>query len=156
MAHVELKPATREDAAYIGERVRKADFDELVVQTMEHPYYTMIRGIEANPDKAVTGWIDGRPVCMWGVTSAGMILKVGIPWMVGTDHLDKDARVFLRRCRKPVMELLDGYDMLVNYVDARNTRAIEWLKFCGFTVDDPEPYGFTRMPFHKFWMRREE
>jgi len=156
LVHVDIIPATHEHAQYIAERVREHDFNELVVQTLEHPYYTMLRGMAANPEKAMTGMIDGNPVCMWGVTSAGMILNVGIPWMVGTNHLDENAGTFLRRCRKPVMALLDGYDMLVNYVDARNVRAIGWLKFCGFKVNDPEPYGFTGLPFHKFWMRKGE
>lgn len=156
MDHVEIRKANKHDALYIGERVREDDFNELVVQTHEHPYYTMVKGIDANPDKAMTGLLDGVPVCMWGVTPAGMILRVGIPWMVGTYHLDDAAFTFLKRNRGTIIDMLNDFDILVNYVDARNVRAIGWLKFCGFTIDDPEPYGNTGLLFHKFWMTKGE
>lgn len=158
MAHVEIRQATLDDALQIARHVRPADVAEIAAQTLQHPYYSMVRGLEADAVRTMTGLIDGVPVCMWGVAPAGLILKVGHPWMVATTHLDDDlnAKIFLRRCRKPVMALMAGYDTLVNYVDARNTRAIEWLRWCGFTIHDPEPYGLTRLPFHKFTMQRGE
>lgn len=154
MALVEIRDATEADADFIARRVRKADFDEIVASSGKHPYYAMIQGL-SHSTSAKTATFNGEPACMWGVAPGGMILQVGVPWMVGTDLLDQHAKAFLRRCRKPVMSLLDGYAILMNYVDARNVRAVEWLAFCGFTVDDAEPFGLSGQPFHKFWMSRE-
>lgn len=152
----EIRKATEQDALEIARHVRPDDLAEIAAQTFQHPYYSMLRGLKENPDKTMTGLIDGVPVCMWGVVPGGFLFKVGIPWMIGTVHLDTHAHTFLRRCRKPVMELFAGYDTLFNYVDARNTRAIEWLRWCGFTVHEAEPYGLNRLPFHKFTMHRGE
>jgi len=50
---------------------------------------------------------------------------------------------------------LAGYSHLENWVDARNTKAINWLRWLGFTVHDPVPFGVAGLPFHRFDMRRE-
>lgn len=149
---VDIRPANLDDAHYIGHFVRPADLQEHRAASGRHPYFAMQRGLEEG-SVAMTGTIDGTPVCMWGVRRESLLNNIGIPWMVGTVALDSNAMLFLRRCRKPVLELLGGYDMLVNYVDERNTRAIEWLRFCGFEIGEPEPYGVAGLPFHKFWMK---
>ena len=111
----------------------------------------MLNGLKFS-EKAFTGLVNGWPVCMWGVVSEGLIGNVGTPWMVGSRLLDVHARTFLRRCRKPLVEIFRGYDKLENYVDARNVRSIQWLRFMGFTVEDQTvTYGALKMQFHRFW-----
>ena len=41
---------------------------------------------------------------------------------------------------------------MFNYVDARHTDAIRWLKWLGFTLHPATPYGPFDLPFHKFTM----
>lgn len=154
MVIVEIVPATPEHAYEIAKNVRQPDVDELWAATAQRPLDVMLKGI-ARSEKAMTGMADGVPVCIWGVVYESFIGKVGVPWMVGSVALDMVAVTFLRRCRAQLMEIFAGYDMLVNYVDARNKKAIQWLRFMGFTIsDEPVPYGIFKFPFHKFSMRR--
>lgn len=154
MDQVEVRPADEIDARFIALHVRQADFDELVEGSMLTPYQTMMRGIEQAPETAMTGTINHKPVVMFGVVDGGTLGNVGVPWMVGTKWLDQKANTFLRRSRTHLMEMFSEYDMLLNYVDARNVRAIQWLQWLGFTIEPPEPMGMRGLMFHKFWMMK--
>lgn len=147
-----IEPAKYEDIEAIGKIVRDADRAELWAAAMQEPESVMRRGIKLS-DYALTGFADDKPVCMYGVVTTSFIGNSGTPWMVATKYLDDYALPFLRRCRGPVMVMLQEYDILQNYVDARNVRAIEWLKWLGFKVTpEPKPYGLLGLPFHKFEM----
>ena len=135
--------------------IRAADRAELWAVRMQTPEQVMERGLEMS-DKAMVGLVNGRAACMWGVVHESLIGPMGTPWMVGTTLLDQYAKTFLRRCKKTLVDMFEDYQHLENYVDARNTRTIQWLKWLGFTVHkEPEEYGILRLPFHKFTMRKE-
>ncbi len=155
MAVIEFKKADEMEARFIATHVREADYLELADGTLTHPYDAMIRAINDDPERSVTAYINGIPVCMFGVTPAGICLSSGIPWMIGTHFIDKTPKSFLRKCRDVVCKISNNFDYLVNYVDARNTRAVEWLKWLGFTINEAEPYGPKGLLFHKFWMTQE-
>jgi len=57
-----------------------------------------------------------------------------------------------KRSRYYVLEMKRHFQRLENYVDARQKRSIRWLKWCGFTVENPKPWGTLGLPFHQFWM----
>lgn len=157
MASTELIPTTQEHVEWVSRRARKADTDELWAAGYLSPEACMRSG--ASRGVAITGLIDQEPVAVWGVVPASIVLGIGVPWMVTTRALDDDARarVFLRACRAGLATITDGYDILMNYVDARNGRAIRWLRFMGFDVDPvARPYGAMRLPFHRFTWRRGE
>lgn len=78
----------------------------------------------------------------------------GIPWLVSTVHIDRHARGFLRVCRPLLQDMLTRHDELINYIDVRNTGAIRWLKWLGFTMHEPIPAGVRALPFMKFTMSR--
>lgn len=152
MAVVSIIPATTDHIEQMRDMVRPEDRDELWASCMRTPEETMKSAIEYS-EIAQTGCIDGIPVMMWGVVRESLICDVGVPWMVGTTLLDRHAVTFLRRCKRPVLELFKDYDMLTNYVDVRNVRAIAWLRWLGFKIaDEPEPYGLMRLPFLRFTM----
>lgn len=151
MPVAEIVPATEDHIVAIAKMVRPEDKAELWAACLQTPDAVMRGALERG--HALTGLVDGEPVCMWGVVPQSLLINWGAPWMVGTTALERHALMFLRRCRKQVLELFAGYDMLLNYVDARNARAIQWLKWLGFTVEKtPEKYGFLNLPFHKFSM----
>jgi len=143
------------DARFIATNVREADFKELVEGSLTHPYHAMIKAMADSPDQAFTATIRDMPICMFGVSDAGLVGSVGVPWMVGTHLIDRHSTSFLRQSRHLMVEMFNRYDMLINYVDARNTRAIQWLKWLGFTIEEPQPYGPKGLPFNMFRKTRE-
>lgn len=76
--------------------------------------------------------------------------NIGIPWMITTHHVDRHARAFLHSTREILAEMLDRHEALTNFIDARNTRAIRWLRWLGFEIAEPMPRGVAGLPFHQF------
>lgn len=96
--------------------------------------------------------LDDAPIGLFGVVPVSVLGSIGTPWMLGTDGITKISRKFLRGCRYYMPEMISGFNRLENYIDARNTVSIQWLKWLGFVIMDPEPYGHLNLPFHKFYM----
>jgi hypothetical protein len=150
-----IVPATAEHIPAIAADLREADREELRAVGCMDPLDCMFHGL-AHSEKAWTGLIDEEPVCMFGAVPASILGNVGRPWMVGTNRLDKHPLVFLRRCKREgcLGEMRERFDVLTNYVDVRNTRAIEWLMWLGFDVRfEPVRIGPYKMPFLRFEMR---
>lgn len=152
MARHSLIPSTLDHAAEIAANVRLEDKNELWASGLITPLKAMEMGMSYG-DKTITGIYDGVPVCMWGVLSESLLFNRGTPWMVASKAVEKIASRFLREAKPALLEMLSGYDMLQNYVDERNTRAREWLRWMGFKIEKPEPYGALNLPFHRFWIR---
>lgn len=145
-------PAQIEHVAPMLEHIRQADIDELWSANRVTPEDALTIGIKVSTE-AWSGLVDGKPVCIFGVAPASMLGGIGVPWMVGTSEVDKHAKAFLRRNKPYVKQMLTLYNYLVNHVDSRNTRAVSWLRWLGFTICDAAPYGFEGVPFHRFEMR---
>ena len=144
-----LTPATPEDAEFIAAHARQSDIDELLAVANVTPLECLLNGIKMSP-QAYTGWIDGERVCMFGVSAISVLTGFGVPWMVGTDAIDRHAIAFIKGSRSAIRTLFAQWGRLYNLVDARNTRAVRWLRFLGFTIEKPIPYGVEKLPFHPF------
>lgn len=149
--NVDMIPATIEHAIHIARHARREDVLELWAAGRTDPLSAMRKGMFNSTGRALTGMIAGEPVCMWGIAEGSLLGNVGVPWMIGSARLDAHAMTFLRRCASQLDQLAAGYELLSNWIDARNTKAIRWLRWLGFTVEAAEEYGFDRKPFHPFW-----
>lgn len=154
MATVDIVPATDEHARHIAQHVREPDRQELWAAVMQKPLGVMLHCMRLS-DHAMTGLLDGEPVCMWGVMTESLLFGVGCPWMVATDRLDTCFAHFLRRSREHTVRMLDDYAVLENHVDIRNKKAIRWLRWMGFKMQEVVPYGLLQQPFQRFVMMRE-
>lgn len=99
---------------------------------------------------------EGHVLGMFGVASQSVLSDVGIPWFLMTEDLLKDwASAFARLSKGFILRASNLHPILLNYVDVRNTDSIRWLKWAGFKVFPPEPYGPDNMLFHKFTYNKE-
>lgn len=148
----EIVQATQEHALYIGEHMRQADREEVAASHGHTPKQAVTRSFAVS-DKCWTCLADGEPVCIWGVHTCGSMLSmIGAPWLLGTDKV-KDIRMFfLRNSARYVEEMKKNYNLLENYVDAKNTLSKAWLRWLGFQFDQAEPYGVDGQLFHRFYM----
>lgn len=149
-------PATVEHAKHIAANLRDADCEELWASHLKKPEAALIYGVEKS-QVVMTGCADDEPVVIWGCVREGYFPNIGVPWMLASKELERPevAIRFLRMCREPLVEFFKEYDILMNYVDARNTVSIRWLKYMGFHVKkETRPYGALGMPFRKFSMVR--
>jgi len=147
----EIIPATLDHCLEMFPHMRQADIDELDAIGVQ-PKPALMNSLRCSM-LAWTGLADGEIVCIFGVSSSNLLAGVGQPWLMGTDLIVKHSREFIRRSRPCVRKMLEIYSHLENYVDVRNEKAIAWLKYIGFSFDDPQPFGFKGLPFMRFEMR---
>lgn len=149
-----IVPASLEHAAQIAQSIRLHDKDEAWAAGLITPYGAMVEGVKYS-DVAYTAFVDDVPVCMWGVVKDSFLFDHGTPWMMASTAVEQNIAKFLRASRPLLREIMTRYDSLENFVDARNTLSIRWLKWLGFTIEDAAPHGALSLPFHRFWMKRE-
>lgn len=92
-----------------------------------------------------------KPVGMFGVAPLEGEPGAGVPWAVGTFHVEHHPRPLLEVAPGALREMLRLYPKLVNAVDAENHRAIRFLAWLGFTISRQplySPSGAAFLPFH--------
>jgi hypothetical protein len=145
-----VRPATLDDVLWLSSRLRQEDTDEIHASTGNSPLNSMLYGIvHSDPCNTLIGEA-GEVVGIYGAVPLPGSPDVGVVWMHCTPDLEKYPFQFLRRCRARVLELHQKYRMLMNYVDARNTVHIRWLRWCGFKFLNIQPHGFEQRPFYEF------
>lgn len=151
MAELEIVPARASHIWHIARNMREADVAEVRAAGYE-PFNALV-GCLRTATMSSTAMVDGQPCLMFGVTPISALSGLGSPWMLGTDDARKIRRDILAESRRYVPVMLAAYPSLMNYVDARNTASIRWLRWLGFDIEDAIPYGVNGEPFHKFTMR---
>lgn len=141
---IELLVASAADIPALCADARPQDVDEM--HAMGTTFEDALRqGVELST-WAVTGCVDGVPVCMFGVAPGSVLNGQGVPWMLGTNALVRHEKAFLRRCKGVVAAMLRTYPRLLNVVDERNDKARQWLAWLGFRFD---PHSF-QLGSHRF------
>lgn len=151
MAKAEVLPIEESDIEAVLPIIRQADREE-IEGALQISLDTSLSDGLSNCCKASKIVVDGLIVALFGDTRHDE--RLGIPWLVSTIHVERYPRAFLQVCKPEVGEMLSRHEALINFVDVRNTTAIRWLEWLGFTFGDPEPYGPLDMPFKPFWMKR--
>lgn len=151
----EVLPISVDEVPAIASIVRQADIDEITEALcipIERALYEAVQG-SLNVKKIV---VNGKVVAVFGDAVYSLLGSVGVPWLISTVHVENHAKAFLKVCRPEVQGMLTRHRQLINYVDARNTAAIRWLKWLGFHFGELTPYGPKRLPFYPFTLSREE
>lgn len=134
----------------IAARMRTADREEVLAASGRSPLAALAYSFRKS-SCCWTAVIDGRPELMWGVGDINILAGVGAPWLLGTDAVEENFRVFLRVSSNWPAQLLQRYSVLRNFVDARNTVSVRWLEWLGFQLLDP--VEFRGHQFRLFEMR---
>lgn len=131
---VEIVPLRPEHAS-IAPRLREADAWEMRVLFGVEPRYAVPHAI------MVSEWgrcalVDGSPECIFGVRRVAE--RQGMPWLLGTDEIERRSITFVRRSREIMREIKGRYDVLSHYVAKRNVLSKRWLRSMGFRFFAPE------------------
>lgn len=146
------------DIEYLAENLRLADQQELKASRGQDVsfYRTLTEAVQVSTRTWVMLGKDANPSAVFGVAPVSLLHRIGSPWLLGTDALFEQARTLVVRGRWYVARMKELYpEGLHNYVDARNTLSVKWLKRVGFTIHPPEPYGVEGLPFHLFTMTED-
>lgn len=151
MVEVVVRPVAPGDIEELAHRMRQADIDE--VAACGHAPIGALEMSVARSSHSYTATADGEVACMFGVVPLSLLVGIGSPWMLGTDLVPKYPGAFIKHSAPYIRGMLEAYPHLFNFVDARNAKAIRWLKRVGFTLHAPVPHGPYGMPFHPFEMK---
>jgi hypothetical protein len=152
VAEVSIQPTAPGDAALLIAHLRAADQAECQAYGRDD----IAAGIEASVRRSVlcwSGWVDGELAAILGVAPVNVLTGIGSPWMLGTPVLDRHQRVLVRSTPEYIARMLKAFPHLVNFVHAKNTTSVRWLRRLGFTLHEAVPYGALGEPFHPFEMR---
>lgn len=144
---VKIRPLIDQDIERVVCSLREADRRE--IEAASGDVSAAVFDTVRRSDVAMTV-DDGEPIALFGVASNGVV-GGGVPWLIGTDGLARHKKEFLQRSRCYFAEMLKEYGTLENYVDIRNKQSIRWLRWLGFSFDQPKPYGVQQRPFCRFY-----
>ena len=148
----EVVIATQEHVDFLGPRLRESDIEECAAALGIPGDEGMQMSYDVSP-QCWTGLGATVPVLMFGVGYNGG--EWGFPWMLASDDIKEVRGELMRQTRDYIKAMLNDYPFLLNMIDARQTKSIRWLKWCGFVIEPAEPWGVKGLPFHRFYMRRE-
>lgn len=147
-----VRPARKRDVYDMHSRLRVADRQEVEAATGRTPFDALMDGLESSkPCLAVQK--AGRAEVMFGVVPFPMSgsVRVGAVWMLGTGELQAFSRTFLRESARWLEVVSADYDLLTNFIDARNDAHIRWLHWLGFSfIQRIETGGAAGIPFYQF------
>lgn len=147
--------ATVEDAEVVAAAMRKEDREELLAYSGREPLEALLDAIDSG-DPVFTVIINNEPVAFVG---CGPIVRTPYSyiWLLGTDTLVRDSRLFLRHSRSSVKTLfeLTGAQYFVNHAHSANTVHLRWLEWLGAELQDEVPLGRNGEMFTGFVIKRE-
>lgn len=151
MGNVMVLAPCDHDMQLLADGMRERDVDEIAAASGRDPLSSIRRSVDASVWSRAF-FLDKRLMCI-----AGLALfdngRLAAPWALSTSALDEHPREFITHSRGVVSDMLAIHPHLFNFVDARNTRSIRWLRRVGFTIHPATPYGVSGLPFHPFEMR---
>lgn len=149
-----FRPATVQDVVYIARNLHDHDKAELKALHGDDVSFEaiLLHALQLSPDAEV-GEVEGcPPMLVRGCADCGTF---GAVWMLRTPATRRYARAYLAEGRSYVASLLTRFPIILNYVDARNTDSIRWLKHLGFTFAPPVPVGASDALFIPFSKSRK-
>lgn len=148
-----IEPTTKEHIVELSKNLRESDKMEIQASHGRPPYEAIRDSVAMSPEP-LTGLVDGKVMCIFGVGVASPLSTKGSPWLLGSDLVDEHSKIFLKLNKVWLEAVKDRYEELENYVDVRNKKTIVWLRWLGFKIHKPEPYGVEGRLFRKFELRR--
>ena len=137
----------------IASDMRDADAAEVWASSHHTPLQSLMIGWKSS-DISVIIKCNGEPMVMIGLVKQNMLTGNGIPWMLGTNASMKYKREFFNQTGPIIEEMLNVCPRLSNYVHGKNKASILWLKWLGFTIEEPIEHGPDSEIFHRFYLNR--
>lgn len=150
----EYRVVTEEDISYLAKNARKLDIQEISEMSTLSMEQVITESVKSS-SLCASAYVDGELNAILGVCPASdsILNTIGVPWMIGTDAVNKNRKVFCNEYGKIINQMLSEFSLLQNYVDSRNYPAIRFLTKAGFELEEAKPFGLNGVPFHKFYKR---
>jgi hypothetical protein len=142
--------ATAGDILDLEPNLRPEDRAELETANNTDAKKTLIEGYDRSIRRTAVR-LHGVCAALFGVVP-DFRRDIGLPWLVASTELAQSAPMeFCRRTKREswIDHLAQGFAVLANIVDSRNTLHVRWLKWAGFSFYDT-PIHLNGVPFWRF------
>lgn len=156
MAKITLRLPTDQDIIELADTLRQSDRDELAVVCTYSAREAVLKSVLASdPDFLFAVLADGKLLGIFGASSPSLLSRVGVPWLLATDEMNKYTKRLTQDTQRVVRMMLEKWPVLTNVIDVRNTMTMRWLKVIGFEFK--ETYVVKdNLPVIRFEMRRTD
>lgn len=144
---------TRKLIAQVAADMRQSDIDEVWASHRHTPIESLTAAMSSSDHYSIVTF-EGKPIAALGLRVISILSDEGVPWLLSTNEALKHKREFLTNTSSVILSMLDITPKLFNYVHAENKLSIRWLKWMGFTVDEPIESPLSKELFHKFHMTK--
>lgn len=144
---IEIVPMEIRHIPELIDNIREGDRDECTALGLT-PKQTLIAAYKESLVKKAT-LLDGKVAALWGVSGTYLAPESYI-WLLTSKEVDKAPLHLAAAYRREVRKLLEVFPFLTNYCDFAYKKSLRMLELCGFTVDEPEPYGIEGALFCRF------
>lgn len=134
---------------HIADNMRSQDRVEIERSSGKDHKATLKTSVK-NSDEVFVVLVDGEPFGVFGIYVSCSMGAEGAIWYIGTDRIHDVYRQFLKASKRYVVERMNTFNVLYNYVDVDNTVSYRWLKWLGFKFEEPAPYGAKQKLFRRF------
>lgn len=131
---LDIRPATREDAAWMGANLRAEDREEVKAATGDDPVAVLLRSLRISRECYCAFWrTSPRPCVIFGVSDDPSTPGLGVVWLLATEQIHECRRDVLRLATEWLQRLAREYPAgLHNVADARNHLHLRWCLLTGF------------------------
>ena len=130
-ADIEIRAAHARYIDHVALHLCAADRDEVALQGYD-PSDALHASVDCSRE-AYAVLIDGEPAGIFGLAATP---DGASPWLLTTDRFAMSSIGVARRARR-IVRMWAQSSRLSNTCDARNGAALAFLRWLGFTVDDP-------------------
>lgn len=146
---VEIGPYQPGHGAALVANIREIDRKEVHYAFMLDPG----RALAMSVASSVGCWsatVDGEVASVFGVARKSQLSRDGVPWLLGTPVMDTAPASVARHSLVYFDRMSRAFPVLENRVWAENHLAIRWLKWLGFDMEEPKPFGVFGQPYIRF------
>lgn len=147
-----VRRAIKDDVEFLCDKLRQSDVNEVWASSHKTPEEALTYSL----DKSIFALtiVNSNPIGMFGIAPDIILGDKASVWFLASDELESIGRRFIKNSRRFIDIMLDYYPYLFNFVDERNQESIKWLRLCGATIEEPQPYGKENLPFRYFYFER--
>ena len=149
---ITYRQASIEDVHDLTPRLRASDKEECLHYAGPHYESSLVESVVACGDRAEAALDpDGKVIAILGCSSEHKYPFIGVPFMVGSDDIEKYPKHALTDARARTKVWAEEFPLLLNMVYAENTQTIKWLKRVGYTIGFLHNWGYSKAPFYNFY-----
>lgn len=147
-----VRPATLADVEFVAANLREADRQEILAAVGIEPTLALPAYINEGREVYAAGLqLDNRAEVLFGYDPIFGMDRAAVAWLLSTDRIYEHPVEFVMQSQKLLDEAHQRFDLLTNFIDARNTRHIRWLQRLGFhMIRKVDKYGYAGIPFIEF------